>query len=281
MSNSTVSGAGTNGADGVDGTSDTGNGVYGQSDSGSGVSGFCGTGAGVYGQSQSSSGVCGIAGHGSGVLDSRSSGQIGVYGAGATGVYGTGGIGGLFEGGGSSPGVYAHSADGAAGSFWGDVQVSGTLTKSGGGFKIDHPLDPANRYLYHSFVESSEMKNVYDGVVTLDSTGQIEVELPAWFEAVNRDFRYQLTPIGAPAPGLHIARKVSDGRFAIAGGQPGLEVSWQVTGVRKDAWAQANPLQAEKEKPLNEQGFYIQPELHGEPQEKGMAGFWRTPAGPR
>jgi hypothetical protein len=135
----------------------------------------------------------------------------------------------------------------------------------------DHLIDPANKYLYHSFVESSEMKNVYDGVVTLDSTGQIEVELPAWFEALDRDFRYQLTPIGAPAPDLHIARKVSDGRFAIAGGQSSLEVSWQVTGVRKDAWAQANPLEVEKEKPLNEQGFYIHPELHGEPEEKGMA----------
>jgi hypothetical protein len=165
----------------------------------------------------------------------------------------------------------AASENGLAGLFDGDVEVSGSLSKSGGSLKIDHPLDPASKYLYHSFVESSEMKNVYDGVVTLDSTGQIEVELPAWFEALNRDFRYQLTPIGAPAPDLHIARKVADGRFAIAGGQSGLEVSWQVTGVRKDAWAQANPLEVEKEKPLDEQGFYIHPELHGEPAEKGMA----------
>lgn len=136
--------------------------------------------------------------------------------------------------------------------------------------KIDHPLDQGNKYLYHSFVESSEMKNIYDGVVALDSKGEVEVELPAWFEALNGDFRYQLTPLGAPAPNLHVARKVSGGRFVIAGGQSGLEVSWQVTGVRKDAWAQANQVEMEKEKPLNERGLYLYPELHSEPKEKGI-----------
>ncbi|MBK8504345.1 MAG: hypothetical protein IPL46_20340 [Saprospiraceae bacterium] len=29
--------------------------------------------------------------------------------------------------------------------------VSGTVVKGGGAFKIDHPLDPANKYLMHSF----------------------------------------------------------------------------------------------------------------------------------
>lgn len=33
---------------------------------------------------------------------------------------------------------------------------------------VSHPFDPANKYLLHSFVESSDMKNVYDGVVELD-----------------------------------------------------------------------------------------------------------------
>src|SRR5207249_878008 len=117
---------------------------------------------------------------------------------------------------------------------------------------IDHPLDPANKYLSHSFVESPDMKNVYDGVVVLDANSEAKVELPEWFEALNRDFRYQLTAVGAPAPNLHIARKIEDNSFTIAGGQPGLEVSWQVTGIRKDSWAQANPLAVVEEKPANE-----------------------------
>jgi hypothetical protein len=59
-----------------------------------------------------------------------------------------------------------------AGNFSGNVSVSGSLSKGGGSFKIDHPLDPANKYLYHSFVESPDMKNIYDGVATLDETKQ-------------------------------------------------------------------------------------------------------------
>ena len=74
-------------------------------------------------------------------------------------------------------------------------------------FKIDHPLDPSNKYLYHSSVESQVMKNVYDGIVVLDDKGGAVVVLPVWFEALNKEFRYQLTPISAPGPNLHIARK--------------------------------------------------------------------------
>jgi hypothetical protein len=95
------------------------------------------------------------------------------------------------------------------------------LSKGGGSFKIDRPLDPAHKYLYHSFVESPDMKNVYDGTVTLDPEGRATVGLPDWFETLNRDFRYQLTAIGAAAPDLHIAGEVRDGEFAIAGGRPG------------------------------------------------------------
>jgi hypothetical protein len=39
---------------------------------------------------------------------------------------------------------------GIAGNFDGDVNINGHLTKSSGSFKIDHPLDPAKKYLYHS-----------------------------------------------------------------------------------------------------------------------------------
>jgi hypothetical protein len=93
----------------------------------------------------------------------------------------------------------------------GPVNITGPLTKPAGSFKIDHPLDPANKYLSHSFVESPDMKNVYDGVVTLDDMGEAEIVLPDWFGALNKDFRYQLTAIGAPAPNLHISEEIPDG----------------------------------------------------------------------
>ncbi len=153
--------------------------------------------------------------------------------------------------------------------FW-NLDVYGTLTKYSGSFKIDHPLDPENKYLYHSFVESPDMKNVYDGVVALDKAGEAWVNLPDYFEALNRDFRYQLTPIGGPAPDLHIAEKISNNKFKIAGGTPGLEVSWQVTGIRQDAYAKAHPIIPEVEKEKENRGKYLTPAEFGKPDELGI-----------
>jgi trimeric autotransporter adhesin len=133
------------------------------------------------------------------------------------------------------------------------------LTKSGGSFKIDHPLDPAHKYLQHSFVESPDMKNIYDGDVVLDADGKATVSLPEWFQALNRDFHYQLTCVGGYAP-VYVATKVANNQFSIAGGTPGLEVSWQITGIRKDAWAEKNRIPVESEKSSEEQGTYLYPE---------------------
>ena len=170
----------------------------------------------------------------------------------------------------AGPGVYGYSESGYAGYFNGPVHVTGDLSKGGGGFKIDHPLDPANKYLNHSFVESPDRKNLYDGVVVLDGDGAAWVELPEWFEAVNKDFRYQLTPIGAPAPDLYIAQEIERNRFRIAGGEPGLKISWQVAGIRQDRYADAHPMQVEQEKPPEEQGTYLHPAEHGKPQTLGL-----------
>ena len=144
----------------------------------------------------------------------------------------------------------------------GHFSVGGTLSKAAGMFTIDHPLDPANKYLSHSFVESPDMKNVYDGVISLDENGQAWVRMPDWFEALNADFRYQLTAIGAPMPTLHIAEEISSGRFKIGGGLASGRVSWQVTGIRQDVYALAHRIRVEEEKPDLAKGSYLHPELY-------------------
>ncbi len=113
--------------------------------------------------------------------------------------------------------------------------------------------------------------NVYNGNIVLDTNGEAWVELPEWFEALNRDCRYQLTPIGGPGPNLYIAQEVRDNRFQIAGGTPGLKVSWQVTGIRRDPYAEANRTVVEEDKPPQERGTYLHPQAYGQPETRGLA----------
>ncbi len=162
-------------------------------------------------------------------------------------------------------------SSGTAGYFSGNVNVTGTLTKGSGSFKIDDPIDPANKYLSHSFVESPDMKNIYDGNVTTDAKGYATVEMPAWFEALNRDFRYQLTTINSFSRAT-VAAELKDGKFRIRTSRPHVKVSWQVTGIRHDAWANAHRIPNEEEKPANEQGKYLHPELFGAGPDKAIGG---------
>jgi trimeric autotransporter adhesin len=155
-----------------------------------------------------------------------------------------------------------------AGYFHGEVDVDGSFFATDKHFKIDHPLDPANKYMVHASVESAERMNIYDGTIVLDDAGEATVTLPDWFEALNRDFRYQLTSIGGFAP-IYVAEKIHDHRFRIAGGHAGMEVSWQVTGTRHDPYADAHPMRVEEEKPANERGYYLNPDLYGQPEDKG------------
>ncbi len=149
----------------------------------------------------------------------------------------------------------------------GAVSIPGTLSKGAGAFKIDHPLDPENRYLYHSFVESPDMMNIYNGNVTTDGEGYATVELPEWFEALNRDFRYQLTVIGDGAwARARIARKIERGRFVVQTDVPSTEVSWQVTGIRRDAFAEKHRIPVEQDKPEGERGRCLYPEACGQEQ---------------
>ena len=151
----------------------------------------------------------------------------------------------------------------------GNLTIAGNISKAGGSFRIDHPLDPANKFLYHSFVESPDMMNVYNGNVTTDARGEAIVEMPEYFEALNRDFRYQLTVIGTFAQAI-VGEKIQDNRFVIRTDQPNVEVSWQVTGVRQDAWAEQNRIEVEVDKPAAVRGFYLHPSIFGQPRELGI-----------
>ncbi|UOQ99430.1 hypothetical protein MUN81_08015 [Hymenobacter sp. 5317J-9] len=159
-----------------------------------------------------------------------------------------------------------------AGIFFGNLFVSGTLSVSGAkAFQIDHPLDPENKFLFHSCVESPDMMNIYNGNAKLDAQGRATVELPSYFEALNQDFRYQLTSVGAPGPNLYVAERVHGNQFRIAGGTPGAEVSWQVTGIRHDANANQHRLVPEVAKSPEQRGHYLTPEAFGLPASRGMS----------
>jgi len=134
---------------------------------------------------------------------------------------------------------------------------------------IDHPLDPENKYLRHNNVGSPEMMNVYNGNTVLDGAGEAIVTLPDYFDALNTDYRYQLTCIGGFAP-VYVAEKISNGQFRIAGGSAGLEISWQVTGVRQDAYAKANMTDVVIDKSPRELGKYLTPEAYGLSLEHGI-----------
>jgi hypothetical protein len=190
---------------------------------------------------------------------------------GGSGILAIGGTGNA--GGGFGIMVYA-GLDGAgtrkdAAYFNGNVTVTGNLSKPAGSFKIDHPLDPANKYLYHSFVESPDMMNVYNGNVVTDAGGTAVVTLPDWFESLNRDFRYQLTPIGQFAQAM-VASEIANGQFVIRTDKGNVKVSWQVTGIRQDPWANAHRIPVEEEKPEKTRGFYLHPELYDQPSEKSV-----------
>ena len=282
---------------GVRGASNTGDGVRGTTSAASGMW------AGVSGESTNRYGVFGISTNNDGTRGQSSGGtSSGVFGVSTNnsgyGVYGNNtsttalgylasqygawGKRGDYEGmlGFSDGGVFGRHIPtnnygylgmlNYAGLFSGNVQISGNLSKSSGSFKIDHPLDPENKYLYHSFVESPDMMNVYNGIAILDANGEATVPLPTYFEALNKDFRYQLTCVGGYAP-VYIAGEVANNSFRIAGGKAGLKVSWQVTGIRQDAYAKAHPIAPEVEKPAHERGWYLHPVEHGASPSRNLS----------
>lgn len=279
-------------------------GVQGQADSpgGRGVFGWAfaesGESWGVWGQANSPDGT-GAVGHAiattgltTGVLgrvDSTTGDATGVYGAAAgasgatTGVWGVNMssgagaaavVGNALATSGQTYGVFGQS-DSSQG--YGVVSAGNSLATGTKSFRIDHPLDPENKYLQHYCAEGPEPVNIYRGRVTLDAQGEAWVALPGYFAEINRDETYQLTAMGGPAPMLHVAEGAAGNRFRISGGNAGQEVCWSVTGVRHDLWTRASPPRDVIEKPGDVRGRYIHPLLYGQPAERGE--FFRTPRG--
>jgi hypothetical protein len=268
-------------------------GVYGEAHAGTTAKGVWGTsnaGTGVYGlcnsaQTSDSGGVLGrnTALNGNGVIGEantgidaygvwgRSNEGYGVYGSAPWAVVGQGSIFGVFS--------YGRMGGNS------DLYVSGDVGAGGSKpFRIDHPDDPENRYLFHYATESPEIINFYSGKVILNDAGEAVVGLPQYFAKINKDARYMLTAVGDPMPMLHIAQEIDETTltaaaaaapeqaapvcsFRIAGGAPRGKVSWRVEAVRNDPYVRAHGAPVESLKPETERGTYTHPELYGKPEE--------------
>lgn len=152
----------------------------------------------------------------------------------------------------------------------GKVVVNGDFTAVGvKAFTMDHPLDPENKTLMHAAVESNEVLNAYSGNVVTDANGKATVQLPDYFEAINKDFRYQLTVIGSFSQAI-ISKEVSNNQFEIATNQPNVKVSWEVKGVRNDARMQKHPFVSVQEKTGAQRGKYWDADSHNQSADKAL-----------
>jgi len=266
----------------VNASGNSGNaGVYGQSagSNGNGVIGQCNNGTialGVWGRSSTGYGV-----QGGGATSTAPVGVRGITTAGSTkyGGYFTNtgsngnGIRGECNSGSTAIGVWGYSTTGYSGYFSGGglgVRVIGNQTVTGTkSFEIDHPLDPANKVLLHSCVESNKQLNIYSGNVTTDLNGEAVIDLPEYFQILNIDFKYQLTVIGQFAQAI-VLNEIENNQFVIKTDKPNVKVSWQVTGTRNDAWCKDHPFADEREKIKEEKGFYLYPQGFGLPKEMSI-----------
>jgi hypothetical protein len=159
-----------------------------------------------------------------------------------------------------------------AGNYYGVFSQGNTAATGTKTFIIDHPKDPAHKMLKHFSIESNEVLNMYRGIDVFDTNGKATISLPDYYDSINMNPSYQLTPIGAAMPNLYIAREISNGKFVVAGGEPNKKVSWQITAERNDPYMQQNPEQREVvvTKKGERKGKYLNPELHGQSKEKGM-----------
>ncbi|MGZ5393772.1 MAG: hypothetical protein ACXWD3_18610, partial [Mycobacterium sp.] len=109
-----------------------------------------------------------------------------------------------------------------------------------------------------------------------DASGRATVILPDYFAALNHDYRYQLTVLGQFAQAI-VSREIAGNSFEIHTDKPGVKVSWQVTGIRQDAYAKEHPIEVEKFKSAEEQGKYLYPTGFGAGEENRI-GHLQGPA---
>ena len=153
----------------------------------------------------------------------------------------------------------------------GKVVVNGDFTVVGvKAFTMDHPLDPENKILMHAAVESNEVINSYSGNVTSDASGKVVVNLPDYFGAINKDFRYQLTVVGTFAQAI-ISKEITNNQFEIATSIPNVKVSWEVKGVRNDLHMKKFPFVADQEKSTSQKGKYWDPSVYNQAESKGVS----------
>lgn len=165
----------------------------------------------------------------------------------------------------TSWGVYAFGKSGASG------------TKS---FRIDHPLDPTNKYLLHYSTESPTPQNFYTGNVVTDAQGKAWVTLPDYFHEINVNFKYQLTVVddseSTQFVQVKVGKEIANGRFLIMSSAPRTKVSWRVDADRNDLFVRADKPKDVVMKEPSERGKYQSPELYGKPRTMGTMYDART-----
>jgi hypothetical protein len=229
-------------------------------------------------------GRCGIF-SGSNITSTTSFAQAGGFVAKATGGASAYGVVGSAYGDDTAMGVEGDSDNEAnhyAGFFRGLLYAK-SATSSVKSFLIDHPLDPANKYLEHSSVESDQRMDVYRGIVTTDSTGHATVTLPNWFSALNTDIQYVLTVIDTTDSDSFVLAKIVkkyDGKsFRIRTSAPNVEVHWQANGRRHDPSSEYFPLEVEHDKVGSMRGKYLLPEAYGKDPSMGIGSEVMTRTG--
>lgn len=284
-----IASASSGGTFGVHGrvNSTVGTAVFGESAAGTGAN------FGVYGQNQSTGGY-GVVGYAKsltggtygGFFDNLSTGGVGAFGR----VVATTGTtyGGYFTAASTSARGAMGVATAATGTTYGlvgatsspsgfGVYSNGVLGGSGTKpFRIDHPLDPENKYLFHYSSEGPEPLNVYSGNIVTDSQGRAWVQLPNYFGEINKNPRYQLTVLsdGNDFVQAMVSKKIANNRFQIHTSRPNIEVSWRIEATRNDRFVQAYGAPVEVDKTDSERGTYQRPELYGKPKEMGT--FYRA-----